>query len=382
MLAEHSQKADSTADKEVANSSGGAAEPDAVDPASLDDTTLSSTSASRLVRMSSTREPAPGSYSPYGVMSEEHLRQILHFHEKLGDGNFADVLRVTDPASGAEYALKAIDKSKIAGEREQQLLRNEIAMMRQVVHPNCIELYDVFETPSHIYLLMELVRGGDLFDYIVKRGKLQEAEAAALIADLASAVAYMHRHRIVHRDLKPENILVAEGLDAQPMLKLCDFGLSMVVDEPLFTICGTPTYVAPEILGDSNQGYGLEIDNWAIGVIMYILLCGFPPFASSNRNQKELFNRIRRGNFSFPPAYWEHVSKEAKDLIRQLLTVDAKQRATAEHVLHHAWVQRAQRKEEDAVRARRLTAKRKWLQKAKGLLAALEEDEHEQDATV
>lgn len=317
--------------------------------------------------------PAPGPpsrFSSYGLVSEAKVSEFLEFHEKLGDGNFADVLRATERDSGAEYAVKVIDKMKIPGERERIMLENEIHTMRSLVNANCIELYDVFETETHVYLVMELVSGGDLFDFIVNRGKVPEAEAAALVGDLAGAVAYMHRNRIIHRDLKPENILVADDASGRKTLKLADFGLSMVVDEPLYTICGTPTYVAPEIIGEGGAGYGLEVDSWAIGVITYILLCGFPPFSSSKRNQKELFQRIRSGTFTFPKAYWEQISTDAKDLIKGLLTVDPKQRTTAEEVIRHPWVARALHTEVPGQRRRRLTAKRKWLKAAAKLLKA------------
>lgn len=319
------------------------------------------------------------SFSPYGVVSEERVRELLNFHEKLGDGNFADVLRATEISSGEEYAVKAIHKAKLPGRRERDMLRSECEMMRRLTNPNCIELYDVFETADHIYLVMEIVRGGDLFDHIVAKGKFPEAEAAALVGDLAGAVAYMHQQRIIHRDLKPENILVAAGEDGCVTLKLGDFGLSMVVNEPLHTVCGTPTYVAPEIIAEGGKGYGLEVDNWAIGVIMYILLCGFPPFSSSKRSQKELFQRIRAGQYSFPKAYWEHISAEAKHLIQGLLVVDPQQRITAAEVLQHPWITQSLRPEGTAQRKRRVTAKKRWLQAAAKLLRQAAAHEQQQE---
>ena len=152
---------------------------------------------------------------------------------------------------------------------------------------------------------------------------------------------YLHSRDIIHRDLKPENLLVCQDSRGRDIVKLGDFGLSMIVTEPLHTVCGTPTYVAPEIIGETPGGYGLEVDMWAVGVITYILLCGFPPFASASKNQRDLFEKIKLGKFSFPNPYWEGVSDMAKNVVSGLQQVDRTKRLTALQLLKHPWLQGA-----------------------------------------
>ena len=155
------------------------------------------------------------------------------------------------------------------------MIENEIYIMKSCTHPNIVKLHEEFETKDEVYLVTDLVKGGDLFDAISQSVKFNEKDAACMIQDLCEALFYLHSKNIVHRDLKPENLLVMRKKDDKISIKLADFGLAMEVTKPIFTVCGTPTYVAPEIL--SEIGYGLEVDMWACGVITYILLCGFPP---------------------------------------------------------------------------------------------------------
>ncbi|MCL4141815.1 UNVERIFIED_CONTAM: hypothetical protein GTU68_053263 [Idotea baltica] len=157
-----------------------------------------------------------------------------------------------------------------------------------------------------------------------------------MLQDLASALHYLHQRNIVHRDIKPENLLVEIGESGETRLKLGDFGLAVEVLEPLHTVCGTPTYVAPEILAES--GYGLKVDIWATGVITYILLCGFPPFVSATNNQEELFDQILHGYYEFHSPYWDDVSLSAKELIVNMIQVEQEKRFTASQVLSHTWV--------------------------------------------
>ena len=165
-----------------------------------------------------------------------------------------------------------------------------------------------------------------------------------MVADLTSALQYLHDKMIVHRDIKPENLLVVnltknglnEGNEAKKSLKLGDFGLAQLVSEPLFTVCGTPTYVAPEILAET--GYGVKVDVWATGVIMYILLVGFPPFSSRTNNQEELFDQILSGLFEFNSPDWDDISYPAKELISWMLQVDPLQRYSAYEILQHPWI--------------------------------------------
>ncbi|KAM3616318.1 uncharacterized protein V6R79_015919 [Siganus canaliculatus] len=252
----------------------------------------------------------------------------------LGDGNFAVVRECVERATGREYALKIISKEKCKG--KEHMIQSEVSILRRVKHPNIVLLIEEMDTHSELYLVMELVKGGDLFDAITSSNKYTEKDASCMLFNLASAIKYLHSLNIVHRDIKPENLLVYEHPDGSKSLKLGDFGLATVVNGPLYTVCGTPTYVAPEIVAET--GYGLKVDIWAAGVITYILLCGFPPFRGSGEDQEALFEQILKGLVDFPAPYWDCVSDSAKALITAMLQVQVDQRYTAVHVLDHPWV--------------------------------------------
>ncbi|XP_071023010.1 serine/threonine-protein kinase DCLK1-like [Oncorhynchus clarkii lewisi] len=252
----------------------------------------------------------------------------------LGDGNFAVVRECVEHSTGREYALKIINKGRRRG--KEQMIQNEVAILRRVKHPNIVLLIEEMDTYSELYLVMELVKGGDLFDAITSTNRYTERDASGMLYNLADAIKYLHSLNIVHRDVKPENLLVYEHADGSKSLKLGDFGLATVVDGPLYTVCGTPTYVAPEIIAET--GYGLKVDIWAVGVIAYILLCGFPPFRGSSDDQEVLFDQILMRPLEFPLLYWDNVSETAKELIRSMLQVEVDQRYTAVEVLEHPWV--------------------------------------------
>uniref|UniRef100_A0A3B4VBJ8 Serine/threonine-protein kinase DCLK2 n=1 Tax=Seriola dumerili TaxID=41447 RepID=A0A3B4VBJ8_SERDU len=252
----------------------------------------------------------------------------------IGDGNFAVVKECVERSTGKEFALKIIDKAKCSG--KEHLIENEVAVLRKVKHPNIIMLIEEVDTPSELYLVMELVKGGDLFDAITSSAKYTERDASIMVYNLAGALKYLHSMNIVHRDIKPENLLVFEYPDGTKSLKLGDFGLATVVEGPLYTVCGTPTYVAPEIIAES--GYGLKVDIWAAGVITYILLCGFPPFRSESNLQEDLFDQILLGRLDFPSPYWDNITDSAKELIGKMLQVNMEARYTAQDVLSHPWV--------------------------------------------
>ncbi|NWI15794.1 DCLK2 kinase, partial [Crypturellus soui] len=252
----------------------------------------------------------------------------------IGDGNFAVVKECVERSTGKEFALKIIDKAKCCG--KEHLIENEVSILRRVKHPNIIMLIEEMDTPTELYLVMELVKGGDLFDAITSSTKYTERDGSAMVYNLASALKYLHSLNIVHRDIKPENLLVCEYSDGTKSLKLGDFGLATVVEGPLYTVCGTPTYVAPEIIAET--GYGLKVDIWAAGVITYILLCGFPPFRSENNLQEDLFDQILVGKLEFPSPYWDNITDSAKELISLMLHVNAEARYTAAQILSHPWV--------------------------------------------
>ncbi|XP_069859070.1 serine/threonine-protein kinase DCLK1 isoform X1 [Dipodomys merriami] len=252
----------------------------------------------------------------------------------IGDGNFAVVKECVERSTAREYALKIIKKSKCRG--KEHMIQNEVSILRRVKHPNIVLLIEEMDVPTELYLVMELVKGGDLFDAITSTNKYTERDASGMLYNLASAIKYLHSLNIVHRDIKPENLLVYEHQDGSKSLKLGDFGLATIVDGPLYTVCGTPTYVAPEIIAET--GYGLKVDIWAAGVITYILLCGFPPFRGGGDDQEVLFDQILMGQVDFPPPYWDNVSDSAKELITMMLLVNVDQRFSAVQVLEHPWV--------------------------------------------
>ncbi|CAF2882352.1 unnamed protein product [Rotaria sp. Silwood2] len=254
--------------------------------------------------------------------------------KKMGDGNFAVVHRSKLRGTDREYAIKIIDKSKMKG--KEYMLDHEINIMYMCNHPNLIRLFEDYETPDEIYLVMELIKGGDLFDYITKHRRFDEPTSSLMVKDVAEALLYLHAKKIVHRDLKPENLLVMQRKDGRITIKLTDFGLAMQVSGPIKTVCGTPTYVAPEILAET--GYSFEVDCWATGIILYILLCGYPPFKTADRNQEALFQLIQRGKFIYDPEYWSSISANAKNLIDHLLVVDRHKRMRADEILLHPWI--------------------------------------------
>uniref|UniRef100_H3A4T6 non-specific serine/threonine protein kinase n=1 Tax=Latimeria chalumnae TaxID=7897 RepID=H3A4T6_LATCH len=283
------------------------------------------------------RREGPGqTVRPRRVQECHDLERYYKIGRTIGDGNFAIVKECRLLSTDCEYAMKIIDKSKLKG--KEDMIENEISIIKSLSHPNIVSLIEEYESEKEIYLILEYVHGGDLFDAITESIKFTEHNAALMITDLCEALSYIHSINIVHRDLKPENLLVQRNADGSTTLKLADFGLGMTVTEPVFTVCGTPTYVAPEIL--SEKGYGLEVDMWASGVILYILLCGFPPFRSQERDQEELFEIIQLGEYEFLSPYWDNISDAvaAKDLITKLLVVDPKRRYTAQQVLQHPWI--------------------------------------------
>ncbi|XP_019592026.1 serine/threonine-protein kinase DCLK1 isoform X1 [Rhinolophus sinicus] len=278
--------------------------------------------------------PGEAEVSEEGFQIPATITERYKVGRTIGDGNFAVVKECVERSTAREYALKIIKKSKCRG--KEHMIQNEVSILRRVKHPNIVLLIEEMDVPTELYLVMELVKGGDLFDAITSTNKYTERDASGMLYNLASAIKYLHSLNIVHRDIKPENLLVYEHQDGSKSLKLGDFGLATIVDGPLYTVCGTPTYVAPEIIAET--GYGLKVDIWAAGVITYILLCGFPPFRGSGDDQEVLFDQILMGQVDFPSPYWDNVSDSAKELITMMLLVDVNERFSAVQVLEHPWV--------------------------------------------
>ncbi|XP_045124343.1 calcium/calmodulin-dependent protein kinase type 1 isoform X2 [Portunus trituberculatus] len=251
----------------------------------------------------------------------------------LGTGAFSQVrlAEVKDDPSTV-VAIKIIDKKALKGKEDS--LENEIKVLRRLTHPNIVQLLETFEDKHKVYLVMELVTGGELFDRIVEKGSYTEKDAADLIRQVLEAVDYMHEQGVVHRDLKPENLLYFSQ-DEDSKIMISDFGLSKMEDSGIMaTACGTPGYVAPEVL--AQKPYGKAVDVWSIGVIAYILLCGYPPFY--DENDANLFAQILKGEFEFDSPYWDEISDSAKDFIRQLMCVDVERRFTCKQSLNHPWI--------------------------------------------
>jgi len=270
------------------------------------------------------------------AMSEAKMEDQFILKEELGRGAFAIVYKGISKTTNEAVAIKIINKLTIKP-KDLQMLSREIKIMKKLQHPNIVQLYDVFETGECLYLVMEVMAGGELFDQIIKRGHYNEDDARRVIEQILVGVEYMHNHGVVHRDLKPENLLCnADG----ETLKIGDFGMSKdVAMGNLQTSVGSPNYIAPEVLLGGQ--YGSECDMWSIGVITYVLLCGFTPFYGEN--QKKMFEQIVKANFDFPPPEWSDVSAEAMDLIKQLLVANPTNRLTAKQALGHPWIQNKSR---------------------------------------
>ncbi|XP_035034436.1 serine/threonine-protein kinase DCLK1 isoform X1 [Hippoglossus stenolepis] len=322
--------------------SGKSPSPSPTSPGSLSQRRGSQGSSTSLssAKVSSSGEDGDGLVTEAEVLVDEvpavpsYISDRYKVGRMLGDGNFAVVRECVEHTTGREYALKIINKGKCRG--KEHMIQNEVAILRRVKHPNIVLLIEEVDTYNELYLIMELVKGGDLFDAITSANRYTERDASGMLYNLASAIKYLHSLNIVHRDIKPENLLVYEHADGSKSLKLGDFGLATVLDGPLYTVCGTPTYVAPEIIAET--GYGLKVDIWAAGVITYILLCGFPPFRGSSDDQEVLFDQILMGQLEFPLPYWDNVSETAKELIRSMLEVEVDQRYSSLQVLEHPWV--------------------------------------------
>jgi len=267
-------------------------------------------------------------------LRKDEITKYYEIGGKLGTGSFAVVKQATRKSDGKQFAIKVIKKSKLNAE-ELAVVHDEVEIMHKVDHPNCVKLFEMFETSKKLYMVLELLTGGELFDRIVAKGSYSEKEASQLIRDIAGAIKYLHSIGVVHRDLKPENLLYLNPKPDSP-IKITDFGLAKLkgTADSMTTACGTPGYVAPEVL--KNEPYDKAVDMWSLGVILYILLCGFPPFYHESTAQ--LYKQIKKGEYDFPDPYWTDISAEAKNLVTCLLTVNPKKRYTAEQVLAHPWI--------------------------------------------
>ncbi|KAF2074903.1 hypothetical protein CYY_003780 [Polysphondylium violaceum] len=263
----------------------------------------------------------------------------------LGTGNFSVVKKCIKRDTGDSYAVKIIDKKKYWNtSKNKNQTQSEISILKQIKHPNIISIIEIFDTERYLYIVLELATGGELFDHIKAKGRYSEPEAKIVFKQILEAVSYLHQLNITHRDLKPENILVDKLNNGESIIKITDFGLAKIIGEKEIatTLCGTPLYVAPEIIknclyhdGNGNAGYGKEVDAWSLGCILYILLSGRPPFDIEKKQNFHL--QIDKGLYSFDFPVWTTVTSNAKDLISKLLNVDPTKRISAKDSLIHPW---------------------------------------------
>ncbi|XP_046905156.1 calcium/calmodulin-dependent protein kinase type II delta 1 chain isoform X3 [Hypomesus transpacificus] len=256
-------------------------------------------------------------------------------YEELGKGAFSVVRRCMKISTGQEYAAKIINTKKLSA-RDHQKLEREARICRLLKHPNIVRLHESISEEGFHYLVFDLVTGGELFEDIVAREYYSEADASHCIQQILEAVLHCHQMGVVHRDLKPENLLLASKLKGAAV-KLADFGLAIEVQgeqQAWFGFAGTPGYLSPEVL--RKDPYGKPVDMWACGVILYILLVGYPPFW--DEDQHRLYQQIKAGAYDFPSPEWDTVTPEAKDLINKMLTINPVKRVTATDALKHPWI--------------------------------------------
>ncbi|XP_061929684.1 calcium/calmodulin-dependent protein kinase type II alpha chain isoform X16 [Apis cerana] len=255
--------------------------------------------------------------------------------EELGKGAFSVVRRCVQKSTGHEFAAKIINTKKLTA-RDFQKLEREARICRKLQHPNIVRLHDSIQEENYHYLVFDLVTGGELFEDIVAREFYSEADASHCIQQILESVHHCHHNGVVHRDLKPENLLLASKAKGAAV-KLADFGLAIEVQgeaQAWFGFAGTPGYLSPEVL--KKEPYGKPVDIWACGVILYILLVGYPPFW--DEDQHRLYAQIKAGSYDYPSPEWDTVTPEAKNLINQMLTVNPGKRITASEALKHPWI--------------------------------------------
>ncbi|OIT21345.1 PREDICTED: calcium-dependent protein kinase 24 isoform X2 [Nicotiana attenuata] len=307
-------------------------------PTPIDQETCSKINSSR------TSVPKSQKFSrPINVVKDpsgDDIYKRYEFGKELGRGEFGITYQCVDKESGENVACKTIAKSKLRTEIDVEDVRREVVIMRHLPkHPNIVSYKEVYEDKEAVYLVMELCEGGELFDRIVARGHYTERAAARVTKTILEVVQVCHKHGVIHRDLKPENFLYANTSE-NAQLKAIDFGLSIFFEpgQRFGEIVGSPYYMAPEVL---RRNYGPEVDVWSAGVILYILLCGVPPFWAET--EEGIAHAIVKGTIDFNRDPWPRVSDEAKDLVKGMLDPNPYNRLTVEEVLEHHWIQNAEK---------------------------------------
>ncbi|XP_076589067.1 death-associated protein kinase 3 isoform X2 [Chaetodon auriga] len=283
------------------------------------------------------------------VFKQQNVDDFYEIGEELGSGQFAIVRRCKEKSTGVEYAAKFIKKRQSRASRRgvrREEIEREVNILQQIQHPNIVELHDVYENRTDVVLILELVSGGELFDFLAQKESLSEEEATQFIKQILDGVQYLHSKRISHFDLKPENIMLLDRNVPLPRIKLIDFGLAHKIEAgaDFKNIFGTPEFVAPEIV--NYEPLGLEADMWSIGVITYILLSGASPFLGDTK--QETLGNISAMNYEFDEDLFRNTSELAKSFIRQLLEKDTRKRMTIQDALSHHWIKSCDLTEEDS----------------------------------
>ncbi|XP_067829424.1 death-associated protein kinase 3 isoform X1 [Heptranchias perlo] len=276
---------------------------------------------------------------------QQRVEECYEIGEELGSGQFAIVKKCCEKNAGIEYAAKFIKKRQVRASRRgvrREEIEREVNILQQVQHPNIITLHDVYENKTDVVLILELVSGGELFDFLAQKESLSEEEATAFIKQILDGVNYLHSKNIAHFDLKPENIMLLDKIPV-PHIKLIDFGLAHKIEDGVEfkNIFGTPEFVAPEIV--NYEPLGLPADMWSIGVITYILLSGASPFLGETK--QETLANISAMNYDFDEEFFSHTSELAKDFIKKLLVKDTRKRLTIKDALSHPWIMSHQKEE-------------------------------------
>ncbi|XP_012674177.1 death-associated protein kinase 2 isoform X2 [Clupea harengus] len=302
------------------------------------------------------------------VFKQQRVEDFYEIGEELGSGQFAIVKRCKEKSTGVDYAAKFIKKrlsrASRRGVRREEIER-EVTILQRIQHPNIITLHDIYENRTDVVLILELVSGGELFDFLAQKESLSEEEATEFLKQILDGVQYLHSKHIAHFDLKPENIMLLNNKVPLPRIKLIDFGLAhKIEDEEFKNIFGTPEFVAPEIV--NYEPLGLEADMWSIGVITYILLSGASPFLGESK--QETLANISAMNYDFDEEFFGSTSELAKSFIKQLLVKDTRKRMTIQDALNHPWIKpenprQALVRRQSVVNLenfRRLYARRRW----------------------
>ncbi|KAM3870677.1 death-associated protein kinase 2 isoform 2-T2 [Diretmus argenteus] len=273
------------------------------------------------------------------AFKQQKVEDFYEIGEELGSGQFAIVKRCVEKSTGLEYAAKFIKKRQSRASRRgvrREEIEREVDILQQIQHPNNVMLHDVYENRTDVVLILELVSGGELFDFLAQKESLSEEEATQFIKQILDGVQYLHSKRIAHFDLKPENIMLLDKNVPLPRIKLIDFGLAHKIEAgaDFKNIFGTPEFVAPEIV--NYEQLGLEADMWSIGVITYILLSGASPFLGDTK--QETLGNISAMNYEFDEEFFSSTSELAKSFIKQLLEKDTRKRMTIQEALNHPWI--------------------------------------------